>query len=127
MFFNFPETEISEYTYFSKDLPENDYIENYEGADREENVKKSVQPQDVDVEVPVVAPHLPPHNLQVPMQTVSQELARSTNYAGVESLLSRLRAGGCQLKKLWKIEENRVENNRNNEVPGAVAISAKYL
>ena len=110
-------------------LPADDDVEHYQGADREDDVQEGVQPQDIDVEVPVVSPHVPAHYLQVPMQTVSEELLSDPHgvvvVPGRLVVLVRLWTRGRQLEKLWEVEQDRVENNRNYEMSGAVAISTK--
>ena len=89
-------------------LPADDDVQDYEGADWEDDVQESVQPQDVDVEVPVVAPHVPAHYLQVPMQTVSQKLLSDRHgvvvVPGCLVVLVRLWTRGRQLEKLWEVE-----------------------
>ena len=110
-------------------LPADDDVEHYEGADGEDDVQEGVEPEDVDVEVPVVAPHVPAHYLQVPMQTVSQELLRDPHGVVVVAdclvVLVRLWTRGRQLEKLWEVEQDRVENNRDYEMSGTVTISTK--
>jgi hypothetical protein len=54
-------------------LPADHDVQDYQGDDWEQDVENGVHPEDIDIEVPVVDPHVSCYQLKIPKLTLSQE------------------------------------------------------
>ena len=57
-------------------IPADDDVQDYQGDDWEQDVENGVHPQDIDIEVPVVDPHVSCYQFKIPKLTLSKELAK---------------------------------------------------
>ena len=52
-------------------LPADDDVQDYQGDDWEQDVEDGVHPQEMDIEVPIVDPHVSSYQLQIPKLTLN--------------------------------------------------------
>ena len=96
-------------------------VEHDQQGDRQDDVEDGVDPEHVDIEVPVVDPDAVSHQGQFSMWTFRP--AKNSWEGGVESggrgqrvVDKEFWAGRRQLKELWQVERDGVEKDGDHEM-----------